>query len=31
VGALQYDLDWVSRENAPDAGAYQYVPITNEE
>ena len=31
VGALQYDLDGVSRGNTPDAGAYQYVTITNEE
>lgn len=27
IGALQYDLDGISRGNHPDAGAYQYVPI----
>lgn len=30
TGLLQYDLDGVSRDNKPDAGAYQYVPIVEE-
>jgi hypothetical protein len=31
VGPLQYDLHGVSRENAPDAGADQYVYTPSEE
>lgn len=31
IGLLQYDLDGVSRGNSPDAGAYQYVPVPNDE
>lgn len=30
TGTLEYDLDGVARENNPDAGAYQYVPIVEE-